>query len=116
MCYYLFVYGTLKKGYGLNYCLKDGLFIGNAIIKGYEMYYNYSIPFIKEGNGLIHGEVYKFSKKDFNSLIKDLDRIEGSYKRVLEVAYINKKSLLCFVYVYLYDVDHYIKIKSGKFR
>lgn len=61
----VFVYGTLKRGYGNNRLLKDAVYTGTDELPGFEMYYSYgegSFPVIKRnGNGSVVGEVYDLS-------------------------------------------------------
>lgn len=78
----VFVYGTLKFGYGLNRVLSrgDAEFLWEATLDGYEMYDLGAFPAIMEGvGGLVRGEVYDVPL----SLMPRLDRIEGAYDRVM---------------------------------
>jgi gamma-glutamylcyclotransferase (GGCT)/AIG2-like uncharacterized protein YtfP len=75
----IFVYGTLKRGYGLNHYLKDCPFLGNATtVKPYELVGN-GVPAMLPGVGtVVQGEVYEVNSKP---LIEHLDRIESAYDR-----------------------------------
>ncbi len=82
--YYIFTYGTLKKGCCRNYVLKEQEFIAEAITKPvYKIYTGGSYPCLVEDkeNGIaIQGEVYRVDE----ATMKRLDMIEGVptlYKR-----------------------------------
>ena len=76
---FIFVYGTLKKGFPNNWVIIDLEYIADAFTcEKYQMYpsLNYSFPYLikSEKNYYIKGEVYKLnSKYDLNAL----DEIEG---------------------------------------
>jgi len=75
---YLFTYGTLKKGGHFHPYLSinpNTEFIGNTILNGYRMYETAGggFPFIREGDGVVHGELYKLD----DSMEAVLDRVEG---------------------------------------
>lgn len=73
----VFVYGTLKSGYGNNRLLQGAEYLGEDIVNGYKMFYSYgtgSFPVITEADGKIKGEVYKI---DPNRHLRDLDALEG---------------------------------------
>ncbi len=100
----VFVYGTLKKGFSLNYLLANSIFIGEASLNGYDMYSLTSFPFITKGKGKVYGEVYEVSE----DLLKRLDMIEGGYvRKEVEVEILGKKMK---VYTYVKDIDIKIKI------
>lgn len=96
----VFVYGTLKKGFGLNYLLDSSKFIGEAKLEGYEMYSLVSFaPFIVKGDGKVYGEVYEISE----DLLKKLDKFEARYNRKeVEVEILGEKMK---VYVYIIKMD-----------
>ncbi len=99
----IFCYGTLKKGFGLNYLFVDSKFVGEAMLNGYEMYSLVSFPFITKGDGKIFGEVYDISE----DLLKRLDRIEMGYiRKEVDVEVLGKK-----MKVYTY-IDNFNKDKS----
>lgn len=79
----VFVYGTLKRGYGNHTVMQDaeGIYITNAVIKG-TMYDLGTFPGVRlEGEGKIYGEIYYVGSQEG---INRLDRLEGHpgfYKR-----------------------------------
>jgi gamma-glutamylcyclotransferase (GGCT)/AIG2-like uncharacterized protein YtfP len=74
----LFVYGTLKRGYGLNRYLKTSDFLGVEVVEGFTLYSNGGFPYMVKGDGVVYGEVYEVSDKDVMDI---LDVIEGAYRR-----------------------------------
>lgn len=69
----VFVYGTLKRGYGNHRLLEKASFVGNATIKGFVMFDMGAFPGIMSGKGIIHGELYNIN----DSILESLDRLEG---------------------------------------
>ena len=97
----IFIYGTLKKGFGLNYLFSNSQFIGKAVLEGYEMYSLICFPFITKGMGKVFGEVYEI-KED---LLKRLDKVEiGFTREKVEVDVLGKK-----IEVYTYVKETNIK-------
>lgn len=74
---HLFVYGTLKRGYGNNSLLKGAKFLGTD--KTYPMYDIFpcsemgGYPILKEGIFSIKGEVFDVS----NEILARCDKLEG---------------------------------------
>lgn len=95
----IFVYGTLKKGFALNYLFVDSKFVGEASLKGYEMYSLTFFPCITKGKGKVFGEVYNISK----NLLKRLDLVEIGYRR--EEVNIEVSGKKMKVYIYIDNVD-----------
>jgi len=64
----MFVYGTLKKGFGLNRILSDSTYIGHASVKGYSLRDAgpYPVVFHGDKNDVVHGEVYEVDKDTYN--------------------------------------------------
>jgi gamma-glutamylcyclotransferase (GGCT)/AIG2-like uncharacterized protein YtfP len=71
----VFVYGTLKKGYGNSHLLRNAEFVGHGYtIETYRMF-NVGFPIIREcedGNP-VYGEVYEVD----DQTLKNLDRLEN---------------------------------------
>lgn len=74
---YVFVYGTLKKGYHNHDLLKDSVFIQDLVTPPiFEMKSvsaSGGFPCLVEGDKAIHGEVYFCNKET----LTNLDRLEG---------------------------------------
>lgn len=74
---YVFVYGTLKKGFGNHRYLEDSEFIGEAKAENISLHArgNSPFPFAKVTKGqTAYGEVYKIN----TTTLKHLDRLEGT--------------------------------------
>jgi gamma-glutamylcyclotransferase (GGCT)/AIG2-like uncharacterized protein YtfP len=71
----VFVYGTLKKGYGNHRLLVDSTFIGNAVTKQRYHLTASGIPFVNKTipTSNIVGEVYEVTDKQLDRL----DSLEG---------------------------------------
>ena len=100
--YYLFVYGTLKKGFCNNGLIKHTEFIGVATSTDRYDVSGYSFPCAypnKEGK-LLMGEIYKLSKDDFIFT----DRLEGNgslYQREIKDFVCNGKIIRSWIYIIL---------------
>lgn len=102
---YIFVYGTLKKGFYNHKFLKDAKYIGNSFINNYYLVSikNKKYPGILKGKGIVFGEIYLVD----NTLLKKLDILEEIKEKVynrikIKSFLINKKRLLNS-YMYLYN-------------
>lgn len=74
---FVFVYGTLRTGYGLNHRLvKDcgGLLVGPAFVHGFDCYCLGRFPAMVRGIGTVHGELWRVKSDS----LPILDRIEGT--------------------------------------
>ena len=78
----VFVYGTLKKGFGNHRLLAHAKFMGQAVTSEAYALYISSIPFVirKEQVSCIHGEVYQVDRATLASL-DSLEGHPGWYKR-----------------------------------
>lgn len=102
---YVFVYGSLKKGYHNNVILSESEYIGSFKTNGkFEMTSFGSFPAIHKGKDEknIIGEVYVVN----DDILHDLDRLEGEgwfYKRTIQtVTSLDKTNTLsAWVYVCL---------------
>ena len=75
---YVFVYGTLKRGFGNHWLLENSEFKGECILHGnFEMYKSGMIPYViqteGDGDAEIHGELYLVNGYTKNQL----DALEG---------------------------------------
>lgn len=94
----LFVYGTLMKGERNHYYLKGCKFVGEAIIKNYELLEVHDYPgMVPSQNGKVRGEVYLID----NQTKKALDILEGSeYDYHDGVVYMNNAQMNVHFYEY----------------
>ncbi len=95
---YLFVYGTLKKGYTNHYLLSraGARFIGDAWVEGYtilDQFVPVAVPAPKECR--VYGELYRVDK----DTIKILDMFEEGYKRVTTTVAIGEKKYRAYIYI-----------------
>lgn len=118
----VFVYGTLKSNKHNHGMMSGSDFEGKATIRG--TLYASGLPmFRNEGDGIVHGEVYKVS----DDLLERLDWFEGYredkpensfYKRISVAAEMHgdaQSEAECAVYVYEYnnDCSAYQPVESG---
>lgn len=118
---YLFVYGSLKRGFPNHHVLGDARFIKNTVlIGGYDMYSLGGFPGIVPGSGRVHGEVYEISEDH----LPRLDALEGYNEKwprehcmyTREVALVPdgpEEEQEVFVYIWNDDVSRRTKIESG---
>ncbi len=99
----VFVYGTLKRGYGNHRLLEGSLFLGEALTKGEFTLYDGGFPYLKEnGFSQIKGELYQVDDETFERL----DHLEGypsHYNRVETTVTLDKGGYeeLHFPWVYV---------------
>jgi gamma-glutamylaminecyclotransferase len=77
----LFVYGTLKRGYGLHRVIQDCRFLGEANTVKPHALLDAGFPVmtpLETGANVVRGEVYEVTDR---ALIKRLDGIESAYDR-----------------------------------
>ncbi len=77
----LFVYGTLKRGYGLHRVIQDCRFLGTANTVKPHALLDAGFPVmtpLEKPAWLVRGEVYEVTDP---ALIKRLDQIEAAYNR-----------------------------------
>ena len=107
----IFVYGTLRKGFGLNNYMDNFKYLGVGKLKGFDMFSNGYFPMIVKGAGEVVGEVYEI-KNGINE-IGVLDKIESAYTRIKVRVKLNGVLTDVEVYVYNGDVTNLKQIKSG---
>ncbi len=107
-CRYVFVYGTLKQGYGNNYLLSNAKLISDKAytVDKFELY-DVGFPYAKFSNSkdsaVLKGELYEL---DSIETFRDLDNLEGyphHYRRkMIKVIYKDKdgkwKKALAWIY------------------
>lgn len=109
----IFVYGTLKKGFGLNGHLKTSKFLGNAELRKYVLYIlPFGIPYIVKGGGIVKGEVYEIDKHTLDIL----DVIEGAYTRTKEKVMLGDKEVEINVYTFDEVLRESKIVVSGVFK
>jgi len=67
----IFVYGTLKKGYGLNHILKNSKYIGKEKIYGYNLYdsgYGYPLAMKTIAPDFVEGELYEVNDQVWKTI------------------------------------------------
>ena len=69
----IFVYGTLKRGYGNNRLLSGCEFLGEAVTAPKYDLKARGIPFLVHGNYAVHGEVYEADEET----VYRMDLLEG---------------------------------------
>jgi len=140
---YVFVFGTLMKGYGNHRVMEQaqGKYVGRAVMYGKDMYYAYTkggFPAIIHGKGKVYGEVYKLPDSEIEFVdwfgqkikvhpISILDNLEG-YNPSREPShnmYLRKKSKVLlengtYLWVSYYywnrEVSSKMRINSGDYR
>ncbi len=72
----LFVYGTLKEGYGNHSLIKNRYITkDNYIVNGYRVKNYNGLPYaIQDANSSIKGELFTFLNSD---ILEEVDRLEG---------------------------------------
>ena len=119
----IFVYGTLRKGYGLNNVFTNrASFLGSATCSNKIMYNLGAFPGVVHStnkNDIVHGEVYQMYTPE--ETLNTLDRIEGVpflYKRECAVVTYEDGSTE-EVWIYIYNSKRSSRyepqIKSGDF-
>ncbi|MFC1743338.1 gamma-glutamylcyclotransferase family protein [Candidatus Riflebacteria bacterium] len=113
----VFVYGTLRKGFGNHkYYLKGSPFIGTGkTVEKYAMYAT-SIPYVVQGEGLsrISGEVYRVDSETLDNL----DSLEGHpdfYCREITEIEMDDGSIIR-AWLYFYPETKGWLIESGDFK
>lgn len=79
---FVFVYGTLKRGYGNNHCLDRAYFVDTAVTLKKFRLYNAGFPVMCDDthtndacNAYVRGEVWHFNDVE---ILRRLDRLEGN--------------------------------------
>jgi gamma-glutamylcyclotransferase (GGCT)/AIG2-like uncharacterized protein YtfP len=107
----IFVYGTLKRGWGNNIILHDQRFIQecHTFESKYEMYSLGGFPGVVRGNKRIYGELWEVD----DAALKRCDTLEGHpdfYQRELIRVYSEENSwtdaLEAWIYIYKGNVDN----------
>ena len=119
----VFVYGTLKKGYGLHHVLSNAEFVGYGVTESPDFCMRYSgaghgFPFVYRCNekesSRVSGELYLVDKET----LSHLDTVEGVptlYKREKVRVEIPKEDSLLFVDAYMYVAPHKTEKNAGPY-
>lgn len=94
----LFVYGTLKRGFGLNGYLQTSRFVGEAVTyaSAYKMV-TVGFPIVTlGGEHRVAGEVYEVTDP---VVISALDRVEGGYDRIAVAVEMGGRVSEAFIYI-----------------
>lgn len=105
---YVFVYGTLKKGYANHHYLADQQFIGPAALPNHLLYaVSKGFPGVCPAPGRNHqvnGELYQVTAE----CLKHMDRLESNgrmYQRqLLDVTLSNSDTLPAWVYIWILPI------------
>lgn len=104
----IFVYGTLKKGYGNHRTLGNSIFLGEAVTATSEFtmfdggfpFVSDKFPFNEDHTGRVVGQLYETDRQD---ILDNLDRLEGyPYlydKREIDVTTLDGVSYIATIYV-----------------
>ena len=98
----VFVYGTLRQGWGLNRYIQDcgGVLLETTKLKGYKMYSLGGYPAINQttSEDSVVGEVYEFPKDQVDTAFNIMDRIElgAGYRR--DRVKVGKHDVYTYVY------------------
>ena len=117
---YLFVYGTLMRGYGNNHLLKDAEFFLKGYVQG--SLYGFGVPgFIPSKEHIVYGEIYKVPNE--GPLLDRIDALEGhpnNYVRTAITCYYygveEDYELEAMVYVYPRAKEIGELIPSGRYQ
>ena len=99
---YLFVYGTLKRGFVNSYFLRNSDFIGKATTQDRFDVYDVGFPcaYPNEDGKFIIGEVYKLTDEDFIFT----DRLESNgylYQRFVKSFVLHRRNEICRAWIYI---------------
>jgi len=124
---YVFVYGTLRYNFPLNFLLRDSIYVGLGYLIGYRMVDLIEYPGIIKGNpnDVVWGEAYIVSAKVLN-ILDEVEEYHNSpedlYKREVVRVFFDserKYELNAFAYIYnkrdfftLIDVNDYTEYKN----
>lgn len=111
----LFVYGTLKRGFGNHDLLSESRFLGKAVTKDKYALYESGIPFVFKYQPVsrIKGEVYEVS----NDTLTNIDALEGHpywYRRE-KVPVILEDGREMEAWIYFYPVPEGTLNPSGEY-
>ncbi|RQD74290.1 MAG: gamma-glutamylcyclotransferase [Candidatus Syntrophonatronum acetioxidans] len=105
---YVFVYGSLMRGRSNHDIIKDGYFLGRAVVQGVGLYdvTPYYPGAVRERDKMVRGEVYEVDA----ATLKTLDWVEVNgnlYRREIFNAYLQERGdkVEVWVYLWLQEID-----------
>jgi len=118
----VFVYGLLKRGFSLHHHMAKGTFAGDATARG-TLYSLGEYPGMVDGDGTVHGEVYRFD--DIAVALELLDEVEeydpleperSLYVRTVRPVTLRSGGIAVPAWCYLYNrsVKGLTRIASGE--
>ena len=116
---YVFVYGTLKRGFGNHVVMRDarGEFSDVAEIKGAKMYsYHGAFPFItftSNEEDVVYGELYYLPPSRVDEGMEILDMLEG-YPNFYNRKRVEVAGKSAWVYFMDREDDRFYEIPSGR--
>lgn len=108
----LFVYGTLKRGFGNNRLLEDSEYIKDATLAEAVMVSLVNFPGVIKGQGEVKGEIWEVRQEDWPRL----DRLEGHpnfYKR--EIVETSEGQAWCY-YLNARNAENRPRVTSGVWK
>lgn len=108
----VFVYGTLKKGFGNHRLLENAKYVGEAetVFPVYTMFDIGSFPgVVQGGETMIKGEVYDVNDEEF----ANLDRLEG-YPSMYTREEIDTTKGKAWMYLWNYDTNNLGILTTGE--
>ena len=120
----VFVYGLLKRGFGLHHHMAQGTFVGDATAAG-ALYSLGEYPAMVDGEGAVRGELYRFD--DIAVALELLDEVEeydpldpesSPYLRAVRPITLRSDGAVVPAWCYLYNrsVKGMTRIASGEWR
>jgi len=112
----IFVYGTLKEGYGNNHLLEGAEFLGpGKTLEKYSLYVS-GIPFVFKGKAVSHiyGELYRVKELT----LKRIDRLEGhpEWYRRDEIQTVTEEGRNLTAWLYFYPEKRGKLVKTGRYE
>lgn len=111
----VFVYGSLKAGFGNHRLLSSSEFVSTGELDNAELYSLGGFPAVIVGNDSVSGEIYEVDE----ATLKALDALEGHprfYKRETHLISCHSMNgtLPCHVYFYQHEVQGDMYIPCGE--
>ena len=113
----IFVYGTLMKGMSRHNIINEQCkFVCKGSVKG-DLYDMEDYPGLVQGEGLVHGEVYRMNNPSqviqYLDIIEGIDREPPLFKRVIQQVETDNGLIWAYTYHYGNSVKSLDKIEDG---